>query len=454
LPVSFTAEPSGASALSQISLLFLDRIDMRIAYFSNQYPGVTHTFIRREIRALESLGLEIVRYALRPGKDLVDVDDRIEVKRTRYILSAGIGEILSCCVLMLLVETVNVAMAIRDAISMGWHSDRGILRHLAYIVEAAILARWCRRDGVQHLHAHFGTNSAAIAMLASRMARIPYSFTAHGPDEFERATLLSLDVKLERSSFAVCVSSFGRSQLMRWSHPVQWGKIAVVHCGVDSAFLRNPEQLPPHAPRLVCIGRLCEQKAQVVLVAAARKLHEAGIDLEVVLAGDGPMRSDVEKAIQCAGMQGKISILGWANSEQVKMELAGARALVLASFAENMPVVIMEALAMGRPVISTYVAGIPELVQPGKTGWLVPAGDEIALAEAMREALTASVERLAEMGAAGRLHILEHHDALKEAVKLKGLFERDFRVKSELQDLSITNASFRESGSMHNSFIL
>src|SRR5262249_26875538 len=163
----------------------------------------------------------------------------------------------------------------------------------------------------------------------------------------------------------------------------------------------------------------------------ARKLHEEGIDFQIVLAGDGPMRSDVEKAIQRAGLQDKISILGWANSDQVKMELAAARALVLASFAENMPVVIMEALAMGRPVISTYVAGIPELVEAGKTGWLVPAGDEIALAEAMREALTAPVEKLVEMGAAGRLHVMEHHDALKEAIKLKGLFERGCPVRSE-----------------------
>jgi colanic acid/amylovoran biosynthesis glycosyltransferase len=427
---------------------------MRIAYFSNQYPGVTHTFIRREIRALESLGLKIFRYALRPGKSLVDVDDKIEVERTRYVLRAGAAEILGCCVLMLLTETVNVVMAIRDAISMGWHSDRGILRHLAYLAEAAILARWCRRDGVQHLHAHFGTNSTAIAMLASRMSGIPYSFTAHGPDEFERATLLSLDVKLERSSFAVCVSSYGRSQLMRWSRPPQWGKIAVVHCGLDSAFLRNPLQLPPSAPRLVCIGRLSEQKAQIVLVAAARKLHEEGIDFQIVLAGDGPMRGDVEKAIQRAGLQDKINILGWANSDQVKMELAAARALVLASFAENMPVVIMEALAMGRPVISTYVAGIPELVEAGKTGWLVPAGDEIALAEAMREALTAPVEKLAEMGEAGRLHVMEHHDAVKEAIKLKGLFERGCPVRSELQDFNITNANLRESGRMNNSIIL
>ena len=122
------------------------------------------------------------------------------------------------------------------AIKMGWRSDRGLLRHLAYAVEAAVIADWSRRDKVQHLHAHFGTNSAAIAMLASQISGIPYSFTAHGSEEFEKAPLLSLDEKLRHAAFAVCVSSFGRSQLMRWSSPDQWSKIALIHCGVDETI--------------------------------------------------------------------------------------------------------------------------------------------------------------------------------------------------------------------------
>ena len=132
-------------------------------------------------------------------------------------------------------------------------------------------------------------------------------------------------------------------------------------------------------------------------MAAARRLHDVGINCEIVLVGDGPMRDLVEKSIRHAGLQHKVTITGWVFGERVKAEIAAARTLVLPSFSENMPVVIMEALALGRPVISTYVAGIPELVQPGKTGWLVSAGDEIALAEAMREALEAPAEQLAAM---------------------------------------------------------
>ena len=396
---------------------------MRVAYFTNQYPAVSHTFIRREILALEALGATVFRYALRPGENLVDLEDKAEERKTRYILRAGAGELLHCCVATVLTQPLAVGRALRQAVRMGWHSDRGFLRHLVYVAEAAVLACWCRRDSIQHIHAHFGTNPAAIVMFAWQLSGIPYSFTAHGPDEFEKAEWLSLDVKLEHAAFAVCVSSFGRSQLMRRSHPDQWGKIVIVHCGLDSAFFDCPIRPLPSIPRLVCVGRLDVVKAQLVLVAAARRLRDAGFHCEIVLAGDGPMRDHVADHIRRAGLQREITITGWVSGERVKAEIAAARALVLPSFAENMPVVIMEALALGRPVISTYVAGIPELVQPEKTGWLVPAGDEVALAEAIRKALEAPVEELASMGAAGRLRMIEYHDALKEAAKLERLFK-------------------------------
>jgi glycosyltransferase involved in cell wall biosynthesis len=142
------------------------------------------------------------------------------------------------------------------------------------------------------------------------------------------------------------------------------------------------------------------------------------------------MRHDVEDAIRRAGLEREIRITGWISGEEVKAEVTAARALVLPSFSENMPVVIMEALALGRPVVSTYVAGIPELVQAGKSGWLVPTADEVALAGALREVLEAPVECLASMGAAGRLHVIEHHDSLKEAAKLKSILEDHLSANS------------------------
>ena len=397
---------------------------MRLGYFTNQYPGVSHTFIRREIQAVENLGATVFRYALRPGLDLVDPADKDEKDRTRYILSSSATEIIRCLIKLLLTRPHASGKALLLAIKIGWRSDRGLLRHFAYFVEAVVLAQWCYHDGVDHLHAHFGTNPATIAMLASQLSGIPYSFTVHGPDEFERATLLSLDVKLKNAAFVNCVSAFGRSQLMRWSPPDLWPKISIVHCGLDAAFFEEPLKPPPQNNRFVCIGRLSPQKGQLVLVAAASRLHNEGLDCEIVFAGDGPMRHQIENSVQQAGLKNKVTITSWIPADKIRAEIAAARAVILPSFAENLPVVIMEALALGRPVISTYIAGIPELVRPERTGWLVPAGDEIALAEVMREVLLkVSVDQLARMGLAGRAHVIEHHDCVKEAMKLKRLFE-------------------------------
>jgi glycosyltransferase involved in cell wall biosynthesis len=398
-------------------------VAMRVGYFTSYYPATSHTFIRREIHALESQSVEVVRYALRPDpQGLVDPEDIVEEKKTKYIFRAGITEILRCLGGAVVRQPFGVLRMISTAIKLGIRSDRGVTRHIPYAVEAIILAEWCLRDGVQHLHVHFGTNPTVVGMLAHKLTGIPFSFTAHGSEEFEKAPLLALDVKLSNAAFAVCVSSFGRSQLMRWSPPELWPKIALVHCGVNDAFLKAAVRPPPSAPRLVCVGRIGEHKGQLVLVAAARRLKAENLEFQIVLVGDGPMRPMVEAEIRRLGLESHITITGWVGGERVRSEMMAARAFILPSFSENMPVVIMEALALGRPAISTYIAGIPELIQPDKSGWLVPSGDDEALAEAMKLALSASVEQLAEMGAAGRAHILERHDALREAMKLKALF--------------------------------
>lgn len=395
---------------------------MRVAYFVNRYPAVSHTFIRREIRALEALGVSVVRFALRPGADLADDDDKAEVKRTRFILETAVSTILGCFARTAVTQPYSLASTIGLAISLGWKSETGILRHLVYAIEATVLASWCRQERVEHVHAHFGTNPAAVVMLMQRLFGIPYSFTAHGPDEFEKAPLLAVEEKLKHAKFVVCASSFGRSQYMRWSAPELWHKIVVVHCGLDRAFFERTITPPPSNLRLVCVGRFDERKAQVLLVAAARRLHDEGIPCEIVLAGDGPMRPRIEAAIREAKLEKWVTITGWISGERVRTEILAARALILPSFSENLPVVLMEALALGRPVISTYVAGIPELVSPGKSGWLVPAGDDGGLAEAMREALTTPTERLSAMAEIGRRHVAEAHDAALEALKLRDLF--------------------------------
>jgi len=218
------------------------------------------------------------------------------------------------------------------------------------------------------------------------------------------------------------ISAYGRSQLFRWVDHAHWSKVKVVHCGLEQAFHNVPAVAVPSAPRLVCVGRLCEQKGQLLLLEAARILAARGVAFEIVLAGDGEMREQIEALIAQYQLQAQVRITGWISSDQVRAEILAARAMVLPSFAEGLPVVIMEAMALRRPVLTTYVAGIPELVRQGENGWLFPAGDVDELAAALADCLAQPADVLQRMGEAAYQRVLERHDIDTEATKLAHLF--------------------------------
>jgi len=277
-------------------------------------------------------------------------------------------------------------------------------------------------EKVDHLHAHFGTNSAEVAMLVRTLGGPPWSFTAHGPEEFDKAQFIALSHKIRLADFVVAISSFGRSQLFRQVEFSHWPKIQVVHCGLEPEFYRDATDASSPPPRLVCVGRLCEQKGQLLLLDATKLLVDAGLRFEIALAGDGEMRTELEALINDYGLQSVVTITGWISSSRVREEILASRALVLPSFAEGLPVVLMEAMALRRPVISTFIAGIPELVEGGQHGWLVPAGDVVELAAAMRACLESSPELIRTMGMKAHDKVRRHHDIDREAVRLAELF--------------------------------
>jgi glycosyltransferase involved in cell wall biosynthesis len=279
-----------------------------------------------------------------------------------------------------------------------------------------------RAERIQHLHAHFGTNSAEIAMLVHTLGGPQWSFTIHGPKEYDNVRLMGLAEKVRRCAFVVAVTSYGRSQLYRLMEHRHWPKIKVVYSGLEANFFAAPVTPPPAVRRLVCVGRLVEQKGQLLLVDAARQLAELGVEFELVLVGDGPMRADIETLINQHKLQGRVKITGRISSDKLREEILAARALVLPSFAEGLPMVIMEAMGLRRPVISTFVAGIPELVRPGEDGWLVPAGDVGALVQAMRACLETPVETLARMGEAAQKRVMKRHSVEAQASRLQELF--------------------------------
>lgn len=396
---------------------------MRIAYFINQYPKVSHSFIRREILALERQGIEVQRIALRGWDgELQDNDDIAERSKTRYVLEDGVKGLLKPLLEVLRAQPRRFFSALWLALGMGRRADRSWPYHLIYLAEACRVVQWLQAFGAEHVHAHFGTNSTEVVMLANALGGPHYSFTVHGPEEFDKPQFLHIGEKVRRAAFVAAVSSYGRSQLYRWVAHAHWDKVKVVHCGLEAAFHAGPPVPVPAVPRLVCVGRLCEQKGQLLLLEAAQKLAALGTAFELVLAGDGEMRAELETLIARYGLQGQVRITGWISSGQVREELLAARALVLPSFAEGLPVVIMEAMALRRPVLTTYVAGIPELVRPGENGWLFPAGAVQELAAAMADCLGQPDEVLQRMGDAAHQRVLERHDIDTEAAKLASYF--------------------------------
>jgi colanic acid/amylovoran biosynthesis glycosyltransferase len=399
---------------------------MRVAYLVNQYPSISHTFVRREIEALEKLGCEVVRYSIRPmgEKALPDPADQRELGITHALLGKGGRVLLPSVARIASLRPASFARAERLTMRTGRRSERGLLRNFAYLAEACALVELLEKAKVQHVHAHFGTNSAAVAMLVHELGGPSYSFTVHGPEEFDKPDLIALREKIARSAFVVGVSSFGRSQLYRYCDGAQWSKVHVVRCGVDAGYVAQTPSPVPIVPRFCSVGRLSEQKGQLLLVQAAAMLKREGRSFELVLVGDGPMRAEIETLIAREKLSEAVTITGWASGAEVRAQIEAARAFVLPSFAEGLPVVLMEALGRGRPVITTYIAGIPELVQDGVNGWLVPAGSPEHVADAMRAALDATPERLTEMGQRGYERVRAMHDAEANARSLLSLFEQ------------------------------
>ncbi|MGL5942412.1 MAG: glycosyltransferase family 4 protein [Waterburya sp.] len=407
---------------------------MKIAYLISQYPKVSHSFIRREITALEAEGMEVVRYSIRScASELVDEADKQELAKTQFILGVGAIALLLSLVKVAVTRPKRFLATLWLTCRIGWGQDRGLLIHLAYLAEACVLLGWAKDANISHIHAHFAFNPTTVAMLCHVLGGPTYSFTVHGPEEIDRAIILSLQEKIKRATFVAPISSYCKSQLYRWCDRAYWSKIHVVHCGLDEPFFNSQPTPIPDNSQLVCVGRLSEQKGQLVLLEAASQLAREGLDFKLILVGDGDFRPQVERAISELKLQNHVEITGWVTNSQVNQYLLNSRAMVLASFAEGLPVVMMEALALNRPVIGTYIAGIPELIEHEHSGWLVSAGAVDDLAAKMRMVLQLPVSKLEQISQIGREKVFQQHNIATEAKKLATLFQQ-----SEMQPSSPT----------------
>ena len=392
-------------------------------------PPYVHSSRDCRPRVIGSRGCSLLDSRFRKS-DVVDPADIEERKKTHALLAEGKFSLLVAVLTTLVIRPTRWLKAFTKAAKLGRRSDRGLLRHWIYFAEACLLRKRLEQLRVRHLHVHFATNPAVVALLCKILGGPAFSITIHGPEEWDRPEALSLKEKYESAQFVVAVSDFGRCQVYRWCSLAHWPKVHVVRCGVDEAYLNAAPTDVPDTRRLVMVAGLTEQKGHLLLVQALGDVARAGHEFEMFFVGDGHLRSEIEREIKSQGLEGKVHILGWQTNAQVREHLKSSRALILPSFAENLPVAMMEALAMGRPVLGTYIAGVPELVENGVTGWLVPAGNAQSIAAAVTRILNASTDELSRMGRAGAEKVRTMHDARKEAAKLLRLFRDNMPAPS------------------------
>lgn len=394
----------------------------RIAYVAGEYPLVSLTFVQREIAALRARGIDVITCSMRrtPPAQHPGPAEREAARTTFHVIEA-------------MRDPRRLLAAQRHALSrprrylrtlgLAWRTRppglRAALYQCAYFLEATILARHVAEAGVGHMHNHFVTGSATVTMLASELAGIPYSFTLHGPNDLVDPRRWRLDEKTARARFVVAISHYARAQLMIHAAPADWDRIHVVHCGVDPARYAGAATRPDGDIRLLFVGRLAPVKGLRILLAAMARLAGEIPALRLTLVGDGPDRAALEAAAEPLG--DRIRFTGYLSQDAVAEALRSADLVVLPSFAEGVPVVLMEAFAAAKPVIATRVAGVAELVEPGISGLLVPPGDADSLAEALRS-LAGDPGRRAAMGQAGRARVLAEFDIATEAARLARLY--------------------------------
>ncbi|MDZ4089100.1 MAG: glycosyltransferase [Tabrizicola sp.] len=397
--------------------------DRPIAYLTGDYPKVSHTFILREVQAVRAAGVAVLTCSVRkPAPEaFMGDEERAARAETFYVIEAAKNplRLLAAHGSAVLRSPGTWAATLAMAIRMRAPGLKALLWQLFYFLEAGVLADHLARNKVRHLHNHFANSSCSVAVLAAKLAGIPFSFTEHGPAIFFEVDRWSLPEKIARAKFVVAITHFCRAQLMLFSKPADWSKIAIVHCGVTpAAYRRAPGG---NGKRVAFVGRLDPVKGALLLIEAMAEVLKSHPDATLTLAGDGPARAGAEARAKALGIDGAVRFAGFMTQGQVADLLANSDMLVLPSFAEGLPVVYMEALASRIPVVASRVAGVQELVEDGVTGYAVPPGDLPTLVDRIIR-LMDNPNAARDMGLAGRSAVEQGFDIAREGAWLAQLF--------------------------------
>ena len=399
----------------------------RVAYITSRFPKLSETFVLYEILAIEELGIDVDVFALLRESESVHHREAARLAARAYSVRLASVPVLSAQWHWLRRRPRAYLTAWWDAIRGNVRSPRFLVRALAVVPLAATFARRMSASEVEHIHAHWATHPTLAAYVASRLTGIPYSFTGHAHDIYVDRTMLR--EKIASAAFVVTISEFNRRLLERLYGAVARDRVVVIHCGTDPHLFEPPSDRPDGPWTIVCVASLQPQKGQRHLIEACRRLIADGIDVRCLLVGDGETRGDLEQRIRAAGLGDRVVLLGQQPRHRVVEILGAADAVAQPSIVlpsgkmEGIPVALMEAMAMERPVVATDISGVAELVENGATGILVPPGDPAALASALRT-LHDDPARAARLGRAGRQRVVEDFDLTRSANELAGRFAR------------------------------
>jgi glycosyltransferase involved in cell wall biosynthesis len=419
---------------------------MRVAYLTGEYPRVTDTFIQREIAALREHGATVQTFSVRSPKasQALNASQQAERDRTSYLLPPKPVELLVAHWLLLVAQPQRYLRAMALAWQTRQLGIRGTLYQFIYFLEAGLLAHRLHQQKIAHLHNHFGDSSCTVAMLASALGRFGYSFTLHGPGIFFEPHRWRLDEKIRRAKFVSCISHFCRSQAMIFAPLEAWPNLHIIHCGVDPQQFSLPPESGTHSAepnsiqRLLYVGRLAAAKGLPILLQSLSTLQATHPHLQLTVVGDGPDRAMLEAQAQSLKIASRVDFVGAQPPEQVRSYLQRADVFVMSSFAEGVPVVLMEAMMSGLPVVATQVAGVSELVEDGVNGFLVPPSDGVALSDRIQTLLDDAALRQ-RLGEQGKLKVSQAFNIYQEAKKLYQLIES--AIAEQACPLSISPAS-------------
>jgi colanic acid/amylovoran biosynthesis glycosyltransferase len=384
----------------------------RTAYLLSQYPAISHTFFLNEILLLRERGFLIETASVNSIQAPVGGFPELELQeaaRTFYIKETRKSGILKTLLITLMRRPAVLVRGASAALRLRPWDIPGTAYALFYLIEAVILGEWMLRTGCTHLHVHFGGSVATVGMLTSIAWEIPYSLTIHGPEEFYEVDSSFLEQKLVQAKFVTCISSFCRSQVLKIAPLASWDKVEVCRLGVRTEIFLPAPETNRKLLHIVSVGRLHPAKGQIILLRAFRELLDRGLQVRLSIVGDGDGRTSLEEFIATKDMAASVTLHGALSHPSTRELLGTADLFVLPSFAEGVPVALMEAMSMRIACVSTYVAGIPELIEPGKQGLLIPPSSQQELTEAMACLLTDSRCRMT-LAAAGRQKVLSSYD--------------------------------------------